>query len=362
MNVPARFGRSASGGRHPLVGSADALVTVLTAAPCVLLVTDEAGEIVFRNDAAVNMARQAAETQGPQVLDLLRATLVRIIRENTRFPVVGTFEVGDGADRAVAELTVGAIPGGYAATWRNITREAAQTVVTQQLADELAAQASSLAELGDRLTSVAAEASGQADVVSQGAAEMTASIGEISTRVTAASTSTTSAVSSAESTTRSMNKLQESSESIGAITKLITGIAEQTKLLALNATIEAARAGEAGKGFAVVAGEVKDLAARTAEATDQITTMIEAIQSESAQAAAAISGIVELISSIAEQQTLIASAVEEQTATTAEMSTGIRSMAGSVQSSSEAAETVRVTAGEINDRAVQLQKLVAEDQ
>nr|WP_275941561.1 methyl-accepting chemotaxis protein [Planosporangium mesophilum] len=190
---------------------------------------------------------------------------------------------------------------------------------------------------------------------------MTASIHEISSRVSDASAGTTSAVSSAEATTRSMNRLRESGENIGAITKLITGIAEQTKLLALNATIEAARAGEAGKGFAVVAGEVKDLAARTSEATDQITSMIEAIQIESAQAATAIVGIVELIDSIAEQQTLIASAVEEQTATTAEMSNGIRSVAASVQSSTEAAGSLQRTAAEISARADRLNSLVAED-
>ena len=67
-------------------------------------------------------------------------------------------------------------------------------------------------------------------------------------------------------------------QSISKVTEVITEISEQTNLLALNATIEAARAGEAGKGFAVVANEIKELAKQTAEATKEIKTKIEGIQ------------------------------------------------------------------------------------
>jgi methyl-accepting chemotaxis protein len=136
---------------------------------------------------------------------------------------------------------------------------------------------------------------------------------------------------------------------------VITSIAEQTNLLALNATIEAARAGEAGKGFAVVANEVKELAQQTAQATEDISKRIQAIQNDTTGAVEAIEQISSVIGQINDFQNTIASAVEEQHATTSEMArnvseaaTGSSEIAANITGVAEAAEAT--TSGVADNR------------
>jgi len=136
-----------------------------------------------------------------------------------------------------------------------------------------------------------------------------------------------------EDATRQVEELATHSQDIGKILDVIRGVAEQTNLLALNAAIEAARAGEAGRGFAVVADEVRALAGRTQNSTQEIENMVVAIRAGTAKvvetmqanneqaletldtaqtAGNALDEIANAILLIHERNTVIASACEEQ--------------------------------------------------
>ena len=159
--------------------------------------------------------------------------------------------------------------------------------------------------------------------VSTGAGEMTSTIQSIASSAHESAKVAQNAVQTAQSANTTVAKLGDSSAEIGEVIKVITSIAQQTNLLALNATIEAARAGEAGKGFAVVANEVKELAKQTAEATEDISRKISAIQTDTKDAVEAIGAITQVIHHISDLSSTIATAVEQQSATTNEMTRNV---------------------------------------
>lgn len=190
---------------------------------------------------------------------------------------------------------------------------------------------SAMAEQGrGQATTVAAatrQAAANVQTVASAAEEMSSSIAEISHQVSQSATITRQAVDKAEATNQRIRTLAAQASAIGEVIKLINGIASQTNLLALNATIEAARAGDAGKGFAVVASEVKNLANQTAQATEDISGQIKAMQQATGGAVDAIKEISATIVQINEITTTIASAVEEQDAATKEIARNVQEAA-----------------------------------
>ncbi|GAB2178063.1 methyl-accepting chemotaxis protein [Dongia sp. agr-C8] len=212
-----------------------------------------------------------------------------------------------------------------------------------------------LKSTADGLQTVAAESSSQATAVSTAAndaavnvqtvaaatEELSASISEITRRVTASSDGAKNAVSEAEQTTRIFDALASAASRIGDVVSLIEQVASQTNLLALNATIEAARAGEAGRGFAVVAQEVKNLANQTATATQEIAGLVNEIQSTSQSAVSAIKGVSSAIGRISEDTIAISAAVEEQGAATHEIANSVQQAARGTQ---EVTSTIAVVA------------------
>jgi methyl-accepting chemotaxis protein len=180
--------------------------------------------------------------------------------------------------------------------------------------------------------------------VAAAAEQLTASVTEISRQVDHAARAARDAVEQAHATDTTVHGLSEVAGQIGEVVSLISSIAAQTNLLALNATIEAARAGEAGKGFAVVAGEVKQLAAQTAQATRQIGLQVSAIQTATGKAANAVIGVTAAIGRVSDVATMIAAAVEQQGAATHEIAAQVNTVAEATDKAARAMLSVQNTA------------------
>lgn len=233
--------------------------------------------------AKAELERQAAEQREKEALRAEQAAMLR--------------ELADKFER-----TVGDVVGGVAAASTQL----------QLTASSMAASAEQSAMQATDVSSALSEASGGVTAAAAASDEFAMSIGEISRQAATSAELARKATLSAADADATISTLSESAQQVGQIVELISTIAQRTNLLALNASIEAARGGEAGRGFAVVASEVKELAAQTSKATDEVAAQIRAIQDSTGASVTALRAIGQQVEQLEATSVSIAAAVDQQ--------------------------------------------------
>jgi methyl-accepting chemotaxis protein len=274
-------------------------------------------------------------------------------------------QIGDATARLAAD----------AAQTAGVTEEACRSAEQQQMAitqvatamEEMATSVQEVARSTAQAAASAQQAKGEAASAARVATEARGGIDALLGRMDRSATA--------------VRKLEQASGKIGVVLDVIRGIAEQTNLLALNAAIEAARAGEQGRGFAVVADEVRLLARRTQQSTQEIREMIEGLQADTAHAVKVLSdardnaqasadqvekaaellgAIAGAVAAINDMNAQIATATEQQRAVSAEIGANLGSIQAETEHTAAGAKKTAAARDELERLASHLQGLVAQ--
>ncbi|MBF9151051.1 methyl-accepting chemotaxis protein [Novosphingobium jiangmenense] len=308
---------------------------------------------VFRDNG---IARAKAQEEQQAVVAALSAGLDCMARQNLEYRIAQAFPEGYEELRTNYNSAVDAL----ASAMRTVRVGAASVMTSiaeiRDASDDLARrneqQASSLAQTAGAMHGV----TGRVRETAKGARDVHAAINAAHGEAHSGGEVVRQAVAA-------MAAIEASAHQIGSIISVIDGIAFQTNLLALNAGVEAARAGESGKGFAVVATEVRALAQRSAEAAQNIKTLIETSTGQVGEGVklvgetgARLTGIVEqiaavdaLVSQIAESAARQAESLEQVNVAVAEMDRMTQANAAMVEESSAATRSLSAEAERLTD-------------
>ncbi len=255
-----------------------------------------------------------------------------------------------------------------------VTEQSSQSIIRQESETEMVATA--MNEMTVTVHDVANSASQAAGAADQANQEAESGAGVVKRTIAAIHLLSESVTQSSEK----LSEVEQEVHNISTILDVIRGIAEQTNLLALNAAIEAARAGEQGRGFAVVADEVRSLASRTQDSTQEIQNIIEQLQHGTQstvnamnqgkkQAAACVEqadetnetlqAIIHAIGVINDMNMQIASASEQQSTVAESINENIVNVRQIAEENAVASDETRQSSGEIARLAEQLNQLVA---
>ncbi len=251
-------------------------------------------------------------------------------------------------------------------TRNGVQRQQSETALVATAINEMSSTVHEVANSAATAASAASQADGQTDQGKQIVSSTMSSISMLAAEV--------------EKAANVVNQLEKDSEGIGSVLEVIRGIAEQTNLLALNAAIEAARAGEQGRGFAVVADEVRSLASRTQESTQEIQDMIERLQKgahdavsamqsgkeqatqtvdKAAQAEASLNEISAAVAQINEMNAHIAEASRQQGEVVEEVNKNIVNITQVAEDSAKGADQLSTASEEMASLAVNLESQVS---